>query len=251
MDLLDLNKYYLQRKPFRNEYPYRRVRENYLLFARESGYLEDLFRWITENPETEIVKKGPKRHCFRYQNYFLKVYKVENRFKDLLNLFRLKGALKAIRNYWILVARGLSSVEPLGGWIRLGLSGGEYHSGALYPYLPEVRERLHHFLSLSSSDKEFRDTLQNILTFLYRMHRAGLYLRDPKITNFILTPSRIRLIDLDGLKVYSRPREKLWRRSLHKLALSLQKAGFQGIEELSEDWLPREAKSSTKAWACL
>ncbi|HFC97725.1 MAG TPA: hypothetical protein ENJ40_04610 [Thermosulfurimonas dismutans] len=251
MKLLDFNKYYLGREPFRSRYPHRMTERDYLLFGKEPSHLEDLLRWITERPETEIVKKGPKRDCLRYQGYFLKVYKAENRFKDLLNLFRLKGALRAIRNYWILVARGLSSVEPLGGWIRLGLSGSEYHSGALYPYLPEARERLNFFLSLSPSDNEFRHTLQSILTFLYQMHQAGLYLRDPKITNFILTPSRIRLIDLDGLKVYSRPREKLWRKSLNKLALSLQKAGFQGLEDLSEDRFTREAKSSTKAWACL
>jgi serine/threonine protein kinase len=159
------------------------------------------------------------------------VLKQHHRGRGLRELFRLLAAPRAMRNFIAAVKisqYGLPVAAPLAA---------VYHKSGLFCeqsiYISEYVEgvHLHKFLKDLPRDSKERHRVISRLTeqmaeILAGLHEHGLFHRDAKATNFIVSGDgadnyRLVLTDLDGIKQYSVRRETCQMRSLWQLASSV------------------------------
>lgn len=164
------------------------------------------------------VKAVIKRHC---------------RGRGVREFFRSLGAPRAMRNFIAAVKisqYGLPVAAPLAA---------VYHRSGLFCkqsiYISEYVEgtHLHQFLTDLPRDSKERHRVISRLTeqmaeILAGLHEHGMFNRDAKATNFIVSGNgvdnyRLVLTDLDGIKQYSARRESCQMRALWQLASSVMR----------------------------
>ncbi len=209
---------------------------SFTVFARE----KDQLRWVKDllqdfGPEREL-KRTPKSLIFRKslagRVLFVKAYARGRGFRRLAEFFRVPRALRVMANYLSFSSAGFLTQVPLGGWV---LRGGffSWGSGLVFDWLPPEKKASQVFLRILASSEDPEPYLRLLLLYLRRMHEAGFYLRDPKVSNFFCLPEGVLLVDLDSLKRFRGkvPYGKR-RRNLEVLARSLERLGLTGALEM-------------------
>ncbi len=190
---------------------------------------------LLEGAERTIKSDGCNRVLVKYLAVggrgVKAVLKEHHRGVGVREIFRSLGAPRAMRNFIAAVKisqYGLPVAAPLAGvyrrtflFCRQSIYISEYVDGI----------NLHRFLQdLRVDNRERHRTIRRLTgqmaEILAVLHERGMYHRDTKATNFIVSGSgpnnyRIVLTDLDGIKQYSAGGEEHQKRALWRLGASV------------------------------
>jgi serine/threonine protein kinase len=158
------------------------------------------------------------------------VLKRHRRGRGVRELFRGFGGPKSMRNFIAAVRTsqyGLPVAAPLAalhksrfGWCSESIYISEYAEGVnLYEFIKNMRAEG------QQRDRIIRQLMEQMAEILGGLHEKGLYHRDAKATNFVVTGRgqeyHLVLTDMDGIKQYFGRREESQMRPLWRLASSV------------------------------
>lgn len=184
----------------------------------------------------EIIKQTPKTFIFRKDvnktSFFVKSYAPPTGLRKVQEFLTSPRVFKIIKSYLVFSSAGFKTLVPLGGW-SFRNPGRGWPSGLIFPWLPPEKKAARVIRHVRNSLDLLQSYVRDLIRYIQRMHQAGFYLRDPKVSNFFILPEGVLLVDLDSLRRFKGPVPfRKQKQNFEVLIRSLERVGVGKAREL-------------------
>ncbi|MCU4138139.1 MAG: hypothetical protein MW689_001710 [Thermodesulfobacteria bacterium] len=206
----------------------------FYFFSKEAPQI--LERLSTEKFNFEIFKRSSSHYVFILSSFkekkplFLlkafrpKLFKTNKVRKYLRTLYKLRelniSVIRPIILFWENPQIAFLKRKPLYG-------------GIIFPYIERGFIKKEDIFLDDKKEKVNYELIKNLVSFLFKLHEKGIYLKDTKYNNFYYFEGDFKIFDLEGIKFYKKPLFKFERlKDLSTLAMVLEWQKVKNAREL-------------------
>ena len=206
----------------------------FYFFSKEAPQI--LERLSTEKFNFETFKKGSSHYVFILSSFkekkplFLlkafrpKLFKTNKARKYLRTLSKLEelniSVIKPIFLFWESPQIAFFKREP-------------FYGGIVFLYIEKGFVKREDLFLDDKKEKVNYELIKNLISFLFKLHEKGVYLKDTKYNNFYHFEGDFKIFDLEGIKFYKKPLFKFERlKDLSTLAMVLEWEKVKNAREL-------------------
>ena len=206
----------------------------FYFFSKEAPQI--LERLSTEKFNFETFKKGSSHYVFILSSFkekkplfLLKAFRPK--------LFKTNKARKYLRTLSKLGELNISVIKPIFLFWKnpqiAFLKREPLYGGIVFPYIERGFVKREDLFLDDKKEKVNYELIKNLISFLFKLHEKGVYLKDTKYNNFYHFEGDFKIFDLEGLKFYEKPLSRFERlKDLSTLAMVLEWEKVKNAREL-------------------